>query len=145
MLTIRKEQMEILTAASGRYFENRLLVELETLFPNETAHISDHADGRENLRRFVRVGFDRATHFGIENEDDYAVFVALMLFNRRPDLNVGQERAELLTWSRLLLERSATPGHIKMALIEYRLKQMATSNPKAAELCAVIDTLREHF
>ena len=145
MLTIRKEQMEILTAAGGRYFENRLLAELEILFPNETARISEHTDGRENLRRFVRKGFDRAASYGIENEDDYAVFVALMLFNQRPDLNDGRERAELLTWSRALLERPTTPGHVKMALIEYRLQQMASSNPKAAQLCAIIDTLRERF
>ncbi|MCP5157874.1 MAG: hypothetical protein H6975_00445 [Gammaproteobacteria bacterium] len=145
MLTIRKEQMEILAAASGRHFENRLLAELEILFPEETARISEHADGRENLRRFIRQGFDRAASYGIENEDDYTVFVALMLFNRRPDLNDGRQRAELLTWSRVLLERPTTPGHVKMALIEYRLQQMAPGNPKAAQLCAIINTLRKRF
>jgi|APTNR8051073442_1049403.scaffolds.fasta_scaffold04674_2 hypothetical protein len=145
MLIIRKEQMEILAAANGRCFENRLLAELEILFPNETARLSEHADGRANLRRLVRKGFDRANSYGIENEDDYAVFVALMLFNQRPDLNDRRERAELLTWSRALLERPTTPGHVKMALIEYRLQQMAPGNPKAAQLCAIIDVLRERF
>lgn len=145
MLIIRKEQMEILAAANGRCFENRLLAELEILFPNETARLSEHADGRENLRRLVHKGFDRANSYGIENEDDYAVFVALMLFNQRPDLNDRRERAELLTWSRALLERPTTPGHVKMALIEYRLQQMAPGNPKAAQLCAIIDVLRERF
>lgn len=145
MLTIRKEQMEILATASGRGFENRLLAELEILFPNETARISEHVDGRENLRRFVRKGFDRAAAYGVENEDDHAVFIALMLFNQRPDLNEGRARAELLTWSRALLERPTTPGHVKMALIEYRLQQMAPSNPKAAQLCAIIEALRERF
>ena len=145
MLTIRKEQMEILAAASERCFENRLLAELEILFPNETARLSEHANGREHLRSFTRQGFDRAAQFGIENEDDYAVFVALMLFNQRPDLNDKRERAELLTWSRALLGRLTTPGHVKMALIEYRLQQMAPGNPKAAQLCAIIDALRERF
>jgi hypothetical protein len=145
MLTIRKEQMEILAAANVRCFENRLLVELESLFPDETARISAHPDGRENLRRFVRKGFDRAAAYGIENEDDHAVFVALMLFNQRPDLNEGRARAELLTWSRALLERPTSPGQVKMALIEYRLQQMAPGNPKAAQLCAIIDALRERF
>lgn len=145
MLTIRKEQMEVLAAASERCFENRLLVELESLLPDETARISAHPDGHDNLRRFARKGFDRAAAYGIENEDDYAVFVALMLFNQRPDLNEGRARAELLTWSRALLERPASPGHVKMALIEYRLQQMAPGNPKAAQLCVIIDALRERF
>lgn len=145
MLIIRPEQMEVLAAASARSFENRLLTELERLFPDDTARLGAHPDGREHLRRFIHQGFDRAAHFGIENEDDYAVFVALMLFNQRPDWQAAPERADLLTWSRALLERATTRGHVKMALIEYRLHQLAPHNPQVDHLCTIIATLRELF
>ncbi len=145
MLVIRKEQMNILAAASGRRYEERLMDALEALFPEEAQRLSQGPEGRERLRAVVHRGFKRAERCAMENEDDIAIFVGLIMMNRQLRKDELYDEGEVLSWSRSILEQDTNPGHVKMQLVEYRFRLMAGNNPYAARICAMIDTLRETF
>jgi len=99
MLVIRQAQIEELAKAVVRCFEDRMLVHLNSYFPEHCRILEP-----EGSREAIRQGIKRAASYGIVGERDVCKYIDLMFalgrdFDHNPDL----------TWASSLL-RDETMG-----------------------------------
>ena len=86
MLVIRKAQMAVLEQAVVRTFENRMIEHLEEFFPKHCEIL-----GREQVRKVIRLGLERAEKYDLVSERDVHLYVGLMFmlgsyFDQDPQL-----------------------------------------------------------
>ncbi|HYO54531.1 DUF4123 domain-containing protein [Archangium sp.] len=95
LFRIRKEQMEAFAEASRKDFENRMVVHLREVFPDECEPLGD-----KGLRETIRYGLQRASSYRITQESDVCQYLHLMLvFGRDFD------KDEALLWAGLILNQ----------------------------------------
>jgi hypothetical protein len=74
MLEIRQEQIERLSEAASKNFEDRMLVRLEKFFPQHFTAL-----GEEKTRFLVQFGVERAKTYSIASERDVCKYIDLMV------------------------------------------------------------------
>ena len=111
MLTIRKEQLEVLEACMLARFCDRLRRHLRCELAEETRHRSD-----EELLPIIQAGIQRGRQYGIATERDLTLFVDL-LFLHSPHF----EEAPDMAWAKKILVNCELAGENKMSLIYQRL------------------------
>ena len=114
MLVIRKEQMEVLSAAMRDQFEWRMVDHLRTKFPDRTQEFPD-----EKIRLVVQDSMRKAKGYNIEYEDDIRRFIEyLVIYGIRLDVR------EETQWIGDILRRDDLTGTAKMDLIDSRELQV---------------------
>lgn len=114
MLVIRKEQMEVLSAAMRDQFEWRMVDHLRTKFPDRTQELPD-----DRIRLVVQNSIKKAESHGIEYEDDIRRFIEyLVIYGARLDTR------EETRWIGDILRREDLTGTAKMDLIDSRELQV---------------------
>jgi hypothetical protein len=141
MLTLRVEQIRAFEATQLKHFEARLAARLAEMFPKEAAALRQGGSETDRYRELLQKSMKRAADYGLEYECDHAIFALLMLANLRH----GERDSRFLAWTAPLLTREATRGQVKMALVEHGLRRRSEGDPRAAELCRMIDKLHESF
>jgi len=115
MLTIRKEQMELLNRYMLRQFEKRMEKHLQTM-----ADATKRAVPAGELPQFIRDGFKKASDYGVRDQADVQRFLEFAYLNGQ-DFDARPE----MSWTRKILEQKKLSGTEKMnQLEEYEL--MAT-------------------
>jgi hypothetical protein len=101
---MRREQIDRLSEAACKNFEDRMLVHLEKFFPQ---HVT--ALGEEKTRFLVRFGVERAKTYGIVSERDVCKYIDLMV-----SLGVEFDTDPKLPWaSRILNDPSMKSPRFK--------------------------------
>ena len=114
MLTIRKEQMDVLSAYMHHQFEQRMIKHLRAKFPDRTKDLPD-----ERIRLVVQDSIRKAKGYDIEYEDDIRRFTEyLVIYGMRFDVR------EETRWIGDILRRDDLTGTAKMDLIDSRELQV---------------------
>ncbi len=114
MLVIRKKQIEALDRQSEKLFLDRMVDHLSEIFPEKCKELGSKAQ----IRELARQGLERARGYGIDTEQDVALFVDIM-FGIGPDFPDGED----MRWARSILENEGLSGPAKMAFILQRLEK----------------------
>ncbi len=85
MFQIRSEQVKVFEIKQQESFIQRMIIHLQTNFPEQTQPISP-----EDLRRFIEDETETAQRFEIDNEVDIALCITA-IFSIRPNLNSDPE------------------------------------------------------
>lgn len=110
MLSIRKEQMETLSAYMREQFEWRMVLHLREIFSERTKDLSD-----DRIRIVVQDGIRKAECYRIEYEDDIRRFIEYFVtYGTRLDVR------EETQWIGDILRRDDLSGTTKMNLIDSR-------------------------
>jgi hypothetical protein len=104
MLTIRPEQMNVMSEQLLQKFQVKMIAHLKELFPKRTAALGD-----ENLVALVQEGMSKSKTYAIVAERDVAKFIDLMLIVRR-DLDVAKETS----WAKGILNDKSLNGSEKI-------------------------------
>lgn len=104
MLTIRKEQMQVFEERMRRQFEDRMVKDLGTKFPDQTKTMAE-----DGLRSLIDAGIEKAKHYGITAEEDVQAFLEYMLIYS-PDFDTDPETS----WAGEILCREDIIGRLKM-------------------------------
>lgn len=121
MLTIRKEQMDVLSAYARNQFEQRMIKHLRAKFPDRTKDLPD-----ERIRLVVQDSMRKAKGYHIEYEDDIRRFTEyLVIYGTRLDVR------EETHWIGDILRRDDLTGTAKMDLIDSRELQAMRGQPWA--------------
>lgn len=114
MLTIRKEQMDVLSNYMRSRFEQRMVEHLREKFPDRTSDLAD-----EKIRVVVQNSIKKAESYGIEYEDDIRRFIEyLVIYGTQLDVR------EQTRWIGDILRRNDLDGAAKMDLIDIRELQV---------------------
>jgi hypothetical protein len=97
MLTIRKEQMSVFGPLGRKAFEDRVLVHLKKVFPEQS-----EALGEPKLRETVQYGTQRAAAYRIISERDVCKYIDLMIFYGR-----DFDKDPSLPWAQSILQNHA--------------------------------------
>jgi hypothetical protein len=129
MLTIRKEQMNVLSAYMGQAFEERIIRHIRQNFPDQYKQLGDTDAREDNLRKLIRQGIERARRYGIESERDAARFVELMI-------RIGPTFEELpeYAWAKAVLSDPNISGHGRVELIHQQLESRTASANAARQI-----------
>ena len=103
MLTIRKQQIDILSEYMVKRFEDQVLAHLKTAFPE-----TFEQKGEEGLRRIIRDGMEHTRHYGLVSEYDIARFLILRVL--REDFDTNPETP----WVGTVLNSTVLSPHLKM-------------------------------
>jgi len=115
MLVIRKKQIEALDRQSEKLFLDRMIDHLYEIFPDRCEELGSKAQ----IRDMARQGLIQARGYGIDTEQDVALYVDIM-FGIGPDFPDGEDMA----WARSILENEGLRGPAKMEFILQRLEKM---------------------
>jgi hypothetical protein len=114
MLSIRQEQMDVLSAHMRHQFEQRMIKHLRAKFPDRTKDLPD-----ERIRLVVQDSMRKAKGYNIECEDDIRRFTEyLVIYGMRFDVR------EETRWIGDILRRKDLSGAAKMDLIDIRELQV---------------------
>ena len=91
MLTIRQEQMQVLSRAEVQKFEEWMLTHVQTYFPKQCLRAGD------GLKDLVRHGIDRAQAHGIKSKKGVWDYVDLMMI-------FGRDFDERRPWAGAILQ-----------------------------------------
>ena len=144
MFKISVGQMDSLAMGMGHRFEQRLVSYVSEAFPDEVKQLAAkaQADGHpDGVMRFVRAGIDRADAMVIDRDADVACFLVLILAN----LQLGPDKAEVLGWTKAMLDRSDVPGGLKIDWIVSRLTDFAADDAAAAAVLRWLSEARQRF
>jgi hypothetical protein len=97
MLTIRKEQMAVFGPLGQKAFEDRMLVHLKKVFPEQSETM-----GEPKLRDTIQYGTQRAAAYKIISERDVCKFIDLMIFYGR-----DFDKDPNLPWAQTILQNKA--------------------------------------
>jgi len=75
MLSIRKEQIQVLKQDALKKFENNLLDHIKKYFPNHWRIF-----GKQQLREVIVLAMERAKAYNLETEKDMYLFIGMMLY-----------------------------------------------------------------
>jgi hypothetical protein len=114
MLVIRKTQKEALDRHSEKLFLDRMIHHLYEIFPDRCEELGSKA----RVQELAHQGLERARGYGIDTEEDVALFVDIMF-------GIGLEfpEGEDMAWARSILEKDGLSGHGKMEFILQRLEK----------------------
>src|SRR5689334_19056010 len=118
MLTIRKEQMKALAAYMQQAFEDRVLKQMATEYPQQFKLISAEEPSDSKARAVVRDGVARAAGYGITAEADVERYIALM-FAVDPQFETWPK----MKWAVAILNDAGISGNGRMELIHQQLPQ----------------------
>lgn len=126
MLTIRKTQMQVLSAFMKRAFEDRLFRHITYAFPQQTKILCGDSPDEEKLRSLIRQGIEQAADHGLEDRLDVAAFLSLFI-------GVGPNftQQERLLWVSKVLQSKTVPIRAKMRLVFHQLPKR---NPELSNL-----------
>jgi hypothetical protein len=114
MLTIRKEQMDVLSTHMRNQFEQRMIKHLRAKFPDRTKDLPD-----ERIGLVVQDSMRKAKGYGVEYEEDIRRFTEyLVIYGMRFDVR------EETRWIGDILRRKDLSGAAKMDLIDIRELQV---------------------
>lgn len=74
MLTIRPQQMDALSKAQAKAFEDRMVAHIQEFFPDHYAAMKE-----AGTRELIRHGVQRAATYGIVAERDVCMYIDMML------------------------------------------------------------------
>ncbi|KPJ52077.1 MAG: hypothetical protein AMS16_06890 [Planctomycetes bacterium DG_58] len=114
MLILRKEQLEALGRHSEKLFLDRMVDHVSEIFPEKCKELGS----RGQIRELVRQGLNQARGYGINTEEDVALYVDIT-FGIGPDFPQGED----MSWARSILENERLSGTAKMAFILQRLEK----------------------
>lgn len=114
MLVIRKKQIEALDRQSEKLFLDRMIDHLYEIFPDKCEELGS----KGKIRELARQGLERAQGYGIDTEEDVALYVDIM-FGIGPGFPEGED----MHWARSILENEGLNGPAKMDLILQRLEK----------------------
>jgi hypothetical protein len=97
MLTIRKEQMAVFATLGQKAFEDRMLVHLKKVFPEQSQTL-----GEPKLRETIQYGTQRAAAYKIISECDVCKYTDLMIFYGR-----DFDKDPNLPWAQTILQNKA--------------------------------------
>lgn len=114
LFRIRPEQMEAFAAAARKDFENRMVVHLRQVLPDECAPL-----GEQGLRELIRAGLRRTRSYRITAEYDVCRYLHLMLV-------LGREfdRDPALPWAELLLNQPTQEPSTRMERVYARALEL---------------------
>ena len=99
-----------------RSFELRMLASIARKFPGETQALG--AKGPNEILNCIQEGIKRAHGYGIEQREDVAAFVELLI-----GLSADFDRQQRFAWARRILTSKAVPAGAKMRMIYQQLPQ----------------------
>jgi len=118
-LVIRSEQMKALGEASVASFEDRVLRQTATAYPDQYSEM-----GESGLRSLIRRAIKTARAHGIDTEGGVAVLLELMiLFGEK------FERSPERKWANEMLRDPDLPGLLKIRLIRERIMSSTQGRP----------------
>ena len=109
-----EKQMEALDRHSEKLFLDRMIDHLYEIFPDKCQELCS----KGKIRELARQGLEQARGYGIDTEEDVALYVDIM-FGIGPDFPEGEDMA----WARSILENEGLIGPAKMDLILQRLEK----------------------
>ena len=117
MLTIRKAQMQALNGYMKQSFEDRMVRHLSLAFRPQYQAMLDPKGGDKEVRKFIQLGVNRASRYGIATERDVALFIEIMAvagteFETKPENR----------WAAAILHENIS-GEDKVWLIQNRLQK----------------------
>src|SRR5689334_22134893 len=112
MLTIRKEQMDVLEEHMMLQWENRIVATGAKQHPERFARLGEPA-----IRADVRAGIKKALQYSIESDQPLERFLLMVV-----EHGFGFELEGNLSWSREILEATDINGDAKMMLIAHQLE-----------------------
>ncbi len=118
MLTIRPEQMAVLSAYMWQRFEERMVRRVKDRCPKETEEMTE-----EKLQGFVKSAISKGLTYSIELESDLSRWILLTV---RKGLDF--EQAPAMLWARDILSDHALPGTAKLDLITRKLAKQEKAN-----------------
>ncbi len=118
MLTIRREQLNLLATGRRKDFETRLAGHLLRFFPDKVSFL-----GEGELQAFIRQGSARAAGYGFDSERDICKYLGLMcVFGRDFDSD------SRLPWAAEILRKPFRTSRSKMN----RLMEVALAHAESA-------------
>jgi hypothetical protein len=93
MLTIRKEQLAVFGPLGEKAFEDRVIVHLKKVFPQQSQTL-----GELKLRETIQYGGQRAASHGVISERDVCKYIDLMILYGR-----DFDKAPSLPWAESIL------------------------------------------
>jgi hypothetical protein len=112
MLTIRKEQMDVLNGYMLRGFIHRTLNQIAKKFPNDCARLKD-----SGVRELIQKGIEKGARHGIDTELTVAALIELMV-EFGPDFEAQPNQS----WAAKTLNHPTLSGRAKMESLCRRLK-----------------------
>lgn len=140
MLRISKMQVDALDDLMERRFEARLREAIRRLFPEALSRLDPLPDREHRLAEFMSQAVTQAQGFGMEADADVGAYIVLGLARATLDRSA---MAKIEEWAQPLLERENTAGGVKMALIEYQLKELTARDATSAQLLGLIQSMRK--
>lgn len=120
---IRREQMDVLAAASREQFEENVMAHLRRVWPDDTASMSD-----EVLLQWVRYGAERGARYEVDTEFDVARYIDVMfLFDAHFDENPS------LPWAAEILQAPHLDGRQRVDALMIRAMEFCDDLNKALE------------
>ena len=113
MLTIRKAQLDALTADLLVQYKDRLLRQFTSAYPVQFSRLQE-----EGMRALIERGVDTAIQYHIETERDVAAFITLAL-RTTGDIETMIQRESV----RRILEDDTLAGEFKVQLIQLQLNK----------------------
>ena len=107
MLTVRKEQIQVLDAHMMRKYEGRVIRKIARSFPERYAQ-----DGEEKTRLFVQASIRKAAVYSITEDNDVETYI-LLLVERGIDFEQAPEMAEC----KEILQDTKIPADAKVNLL----------------------------
>ena len=97
MLTIRKEQLAVFGPLGKKAFEDRMLVHIKKIFPEQSETL-----GEPKLRETIQYGTQRAAAYRITSERDVCKYIDLMILYGR-----DFDKDPNLPWAQSILQNQA--------------------------------------
>ena len=141
MLQVSKMQLQLLDAAGAVRQDARMCLVVGNALSGLLPDV-DMSLRQPQLAQLVELGCERAAQLGIEEEGDMAAVVALQL--ARTLLPV-EDQDKLRQWATAPLQRNASSGRVKVALVELTLQRLAPSQPLAQRLQAMVADIRAAY
>ncbi len=124
MLTIRKAQMQALSAYMRESFDNRMVRHIATAFPAEARRLRASAGPEDGVRALVRHGVTKAERYSIRVERDIASFIEFMVV-----LGPEFENASGMESVRRTLTNRELPGHAKVVAVGHLISRRPAAPP----------------
>lgn len=141
MIKLTNAQMGSLSECIHARNHARLARCVVDLFPEAAAQLGHGAIAGSALDDWLRKALALGQRYGIDEPADQAVFLALAAAT----VEIAPTRPGFLGFSRPVLERSTTPGPVKLAWIEQRLATLAEDDTVAAKMLEQVRAARTQF
>jgi hypothetical protein len=120
MLTIRKEQLAAFSPLGKQAFEDRMIVHLKKVFPEQCESL-----GEPKLRESIQYGTQRAASYKITSERDVCKYLDLMIFFGR-----DFDKDPNLPWAQSILQNQAIRNPSSKVERLYKAAKKQENQPK---------------